>query len=47
MSAAKVDDKAFPELMSGTSNRLHQTLWVQIAQWLKMRLEHVAMRAQS
>ena len=47
MSAAKVDEEALPELMNGASNRLHQTLWVQIAQWLEMRLEHVATRVQS
>ena len=47
MSAAKVDEEAFPELMNGTLNRLHLKIWVHIARWLKMRLEHVATRAQS
>ena len=47
MSAANVDEEAFPELMNGMSNRLHLEPWAQIAQWLDMPLEHVAARAQS
>ena len=47
MSAAKVDEEAVPELMNGMPNRLHRKLWAQIAQWLDMRLEHVATRVQS
>ena len=42
-----MDDEAFPELMNGASNRLHLESWVQIAQWLEMRVEHVATRVQS
>ena len=47
MSAAKLDEKAFPELLSRMSNRLHLYLLARFAQLAQMRLEHVAARVQT